>query len=157
FDSPRCGVDASGIAVDAENPTGRGHQFGGDDRHVAAARAAIEHTHTRTDPGRSKQPLRCRTQRVTLGREPLAFPVRVPPGVPAIHKTNGSTAMGRDSVKPEGGSGRSDEYAGAVRSIPRPRQSTHREYGMGLIHIELFATLDLVGQAPGGPDEDPDG
>ena len=24
---------------------------------------------------------------------------------------------------------------------------------MGLIHIELFATLDLVGQAPGGPDE----
>ncbi|WP_030175375.1 dihydrofolate reductase family protein [Spirillospora albida] len=26
---------------------------------------------------------------------------------------------------------------------------------MGLIHIELFATLDLVGQAPGGPDEDP--
>jgi len=28
---------------------------------------------------------------------------------------------------------------------------------MGLIHIELFATLDLVGQAPGGPDEDPEG
>jgi dihydrofolate reductase len=28
---------------------------------------------------------------------------------------------------------------------------------MGLIEIELFATLDLVGQAPGGPDEDPDG
>ncbi|MFF2628593.1 dihydrofolate reductase family protein [Kitasatospora griseola] len=28
---------------------------------------------------------------------------------------------------------------------------------MGLIHIELFATLDLVGQAPGGPDEDPSG
>lgn len=28
---------------------------------------------------------------------------------------------------------------------------------MGLIHIEMFATLDLVGQAPGGPDEDPDG
>ena len=28
---------------------------------------------------------------------------------------------------------------------------------MGLIHSELFATLDLVGQAPGGPDEDPDG
>ena len=26
---------------------------------------------------------------------------------------------------------------------------------MGLIHIELFVTLDLVGQAPGGPDEDP--
>src|SRR5262245_16302894 len=26
---------------------------------------------------------------------------------------------------------------------------------MGLIHIEMFATLDLVGQAPGGPDEDP--
>ena len=25
---------------------------------------------------------------------------------------------------------------------------------MGLIHIELFATLDLVGQAPGGPEED---
>ena len=24
---------------------------------------------------------------------------------------------------------------------------------MGLIHIELFATLDLVGQAPGGPEE----
>lgn len=28
---------------------------------------------------------------------------------------------------------------------------------MGLIHIEMFATLDLVGQAPGGPEEDPDG
>ncbi|OBJ50890.1 dihydrofolate reductase family protein [Mycobacterium sp. 1423905.2] len=26
---------------------------------------------------------------------------------------------------------------------------------MGLICIELFATLDLVGQAPGGPEEDP--
>ncbi|QTE31154.1 dihydrofolate reductase family protein [Pengzhenrongella sicca] len=26
---------------------------------------------------------------------------------------------------------------------------------MGLIQIELFTTLDLVGQAPGGPDEDP--
>jgi hypothetical protein len=29
--------------------------------------------------------------------------------------------------------------------------------GMGLIHIEMFATLDLVAQAPGGPDEDPIG
>ena len=29
--------------------------------------------------------------------------------------------------------------------------------GMGLIDIELFATLDLVGQGPGGPDEDPIG
>lgn len=28
---------------------------------------------------------------------------------------------------------------------------------MGMIHIDLFATLDLVGQAPGGPEEDPDG
>ena len=28
---------------------------------------------------------------------------------------------------------------------------------MGLIHIELFATLDLVAQAPGGPEEDPVG
>lgn len=28
---------------------------------------------------------------------------------------------------------------------------------MGLIHLELFSTLDLVGQAPGGPEEDPDG
>jgi dihydrofolate reductase len=28
---------------------------------------------------------------------------------------------------------------------------------VGLIHLELFATLDLVGQAPGGPDEDPVG
>jgi dihydrofolate reductase len=27
---------------------------------------------------------------------------------------------------------------------------------MGQIHIELFATLDLVAQAPGGPDEDPE-
>jgi len=31
------------------------------------------------------------------------------------------------------------------------------ERNMGLIHLELFATLDLVGQAPGGPEEDPDG
>ncbi|HYY09799.1 MAG TPA: dihydrofolate reductase family protein [Kineosporiaceae bacterium] len=28
---------------------------------------------------------------------------------------------------------------------------------MGLIHIEMFATLDLVGQAPGSPEEDPEG
>src|SRR3954466_7275678 len=28
---------------------------------------------------------------------------------------------------------------------------------MGLIHIAMFATLDLVGQSPGGPDEDPEG
>ena len=28
---------------------------------------------------------------------------------------------------------------------------------MGLIHVELFATLDLVGQSPGSPDEDPVG
>ncbi|WP_033216386.1 dihydrofolate reductase family protein [Kitasatospora phosalacinea] len=28
---------------------------------------------------------------------------------------------------------------------------------MGSIDIELFTTLDLVGQAPGGPEEDPDG
>ncbi|SDE83334.1 Dihydrofolate reductase [Blastococcus fimeti] len=28
---------------------------------------------------------------------------------------------------------------------------------MGLIHIEMFATLDLVGQAPGGPEEDSEG
>jgi dihydrofolate reductase len=28
---------------------------------------------------------------------------------------------------------------------------------MGIIQIELFATLDLVAQAPGGPDEDPEG
>jgi dihydrofolate reductase len=28
---------------------------------------------------------------------------------------------------------------------------------MGLIHVELFATLDLVGQSPGSPGEDPEG
>jgi len=28
---------------------------------------------------------------------------------------------------------------------------------VGLVHLELFATLDHVGQAPGGPDEDPEG
>jgi dihydrofolate reductase len=28
---------------------------------------------------------------------------------------------------------------------------------MGEIHIDLFSTLDLVGQAPGDPEEDPDG
>ncbi len=28
---------------------------------------------------------------------------------------------------------------------------------MGLIHVELFATLDLIGQSPGSPDEDPEG
>ncbi|MEV0191115.1 dihydrofolate reductase family protein [Kitasatospora purpeofusca] len=28
---------------------------------------------------------------------------------------------------------------------------------MGIVQIELFATLDLVAQAPGGPDEDPTG
>ena len=52
---------------------------------------------------------------------------------------------------------RSDESAGAPRSTFRPRQPTPPKYGMGLIHIELFATLDLAGQAPGRPDEDPVG
>jgi len=28
---------------------------------------------------------------------------------------------------------------------------------VGLVHIDLFSTLDLVAQAPGGPDEDPEG
>ena len=28
---------------------------------------------------------------------------------------------------------------------------------MAVIQIQLFATLDLVGQAPGGPDEDLEG
>ncbi|GIJ50995.1 dihydrofolate reductase [Virgisporangium aliadipatigenens] len=28
---------------------------------------------------------------------------------------------------------------------------------MGIVHIDLFATLDLVGQAPGHPGEDPEG
>jgi dihydrofolate reductase len=28
---------------------------------------------------------------------------------------------------------------------------------MGIVQIELFSTLDLVGQAPGGPEEDPEG
>ena len=28
---------------------------------------------------------------------------------------------------------------------------------MGLIHIDLFTTLDGVAQAPGGPEEDTDG
>ena len=28
------------------------------------------------------------------------------------------------------------------------------EHGVGLIHIDLFTTLDGVAQAPGGPDED---
>lgn len=28
---------------------------------------------------------------------------------------------------------------------------------MGLIHFDLFATLDLVAQAPGGPEEDTEG
>ncbi|MDG9678296.1 hypothetical protein [Micromonospora sp. DH14] len=28
---------------------------------------------------------------------------------------------------------------------------------MGTIHIDLFATLDLVAQTPGGPEEDPEG
>src|SRR5690606_23533241 len=37
------------------------------------------------------------------------------------------------------------------------RTTDPREPRMGQISIEMFATLDLVGQAPGGPEEDPDG
>ncbi|SDG45105.1 dihydrofolate reductase family protein [Klenkia brasiliensis] len=40
---------------------------------------------------------------------------------------------------------------------PHPDTADTREHAMGQIHLELFATLDLVGQAPGGPDEDPGG
>jgi dihydrofolate reductase len=35
--------------------------------------------------------------------------------------------------------------------------STQEGRTMGIIHIDLFATLDLVAQAPGGPEEDPEG
>src|SRR4051812_41818253 len=51
----------------------------------------------------------------------------------------------------------SDESCGVGTSTSRPVRPTSRERRMGLIHIELFATLDLVGQAPGGPEEDPEG
>jgi dihydrofolate reductase len=42
--------------------------------------------------------------------------------------------------------------------IPSPgrRRAAEKEHGMGLIHIDLFTTLDGVAQAPGGPDEDTD-
>jgi dihydrofolate reductase len=40
----------------------------------------------------------------------------------------------------------------------RCRNKQHRlEDTMGTIQIDLFTTLDLVGQAPGGPGEDPEG
>src|SRR5215831_1497456 len=46
----------------------------------------------------------------------------------------------------------------APTGLPADRGTTNLSgVSMGLIHIELFATLDLVGQAPGGPDEDPAG
>ena len=38
-----------------------------------------------------------------------------------------------------------------------PRAPAGLPRAWGLIHIALFATLDLVGQGPGGPDEDPEG
>jgi dihydrofolate reductase len=42
--------------------------------------------------------------------------------------------------------------------IPSPgrRRAAEKEHGMGLIHIDLFTTLDGVAQAPGGPEEDTD-
>src|SRR5918998_1133676 len=36
--------------------------------------------------------------------------------------------------------------------LPPDGTTTSSGAAMGLIHIEMFATLDLVGQAPGGPD-----
>ncbi|MCU1518553.1 MAG: deaminase [Pseudarthrobacter sp.] len=43
--------------------------------------------------------------------------------------------------------------------IPSPgrRRAAEKEHGVGLIHIDLFSTLDGVAQAPGGPDEDTEG
>jgi dihydrofolate reductase len=35
-------------------------------------------------------------------------------------------------------------------------QERRREHGMGLIHIDLFTTVDGVAQAPGGTEEDPE-
>ena len=40
-----------------------------------------------------------------------------------------------------------------IQSLAR-RRPTGMEHGVGLIHIDLFTTLDGVAQAPGGPDED---
>ncbi len=52
---------------------------------------------------------------------------------------------------------RGDESVGARVYLSSGTTTSSGSTGMGLIHIELFATLDLVAQAPGGPDEDPAG
>src|SRR3954465_5532749 len=93
-------------------------------------------------------------------RRPVGRPSRPGPGRPGAHRpppdAPSRARPSRRQARPcEAGCRRSDESAGAPRATSK--QPTHREQGMGLIHIELFATLDLVGQAPGGPDEDPDG
>jgi hypothetical protein len=104
FDPPSRGIDVGGVAVDAENSTGRGHQFRGDDRDVAAARPTIKHIHAGADAGRSEQPFRRRAQRISLGCEALAFLVGMPPGVLPIHKTKDPTAVPQDLAKRSPGS-----------------------------------------------------
>ena len=91
FDAAGSGVDVFGVAVDAENSTSRGNQFRGDDRNVASARPAIKHTHSGADTSNSKQPFGCRTQRVTLACEPLAFAVRISPGILVGHASDRPT------------------------------------------------------------------
>ncbi len=49
---------------------------------------------------------------------------------------------------------RTDEFAGAG---PHNRETKSSGADMGLIHIELFATLGLVAQSPGSPGRGPGG
>jgi dihydrofolate reductase len=49
-----------------------------------------------------------------------------------------------------------DEPARGTLDVSSRDGRLRTERTMGLIHIDLFSTLDGVGQAPGGPEEDPD-
>jgi dihydrofolate reductase len=49
-----------------------------------------------------------------------------------------------------------DDVAGSKNPVAGVTTGDRTEHGMGLIHIDLFTTLDGVAQAPGGPNEDID-
>lgn len=54
-----------------------------------------------------------------------------------------------------GGRIATDEFCRALGSTRHDDVFSSPGDSMGFIEIELFTTLDLVGQAPGSPDEDP--
>ena len=71
--SPPRAIQCGGIAVNSQYPASRSYYVGGEQRHVAHARAEIQNPHTRNHPGRPEELLRVRSQNASLQHQPFIF------------------------------------------------------------------------------------